>query len=471
MKIKSSAIVLCITTLMFSSIIFAADAVLAKKTIDRWVDPVVMKGELASEVIGKPISNLRLYAYNNGTLEPIRYQIDEMTGNNGDYIFTSGKLLNTEMGNGKLDTWDVLTFMADDTGDRVSKDAWVAGASAGSEIEVIDPINNNKGWCYLLYFASNVPARSLKPDYMHFNYDTGVTWSDYRASKSIIKDGRHSVFTTGWWSPKGGGGNEKNFLDRVKSRITIKLLFGSLKLKITEESMKSDILAYQIGPIRMLKRSEEYFEGPKWIGGGKVARGIIDDVDYRTLSPMPVIIEIPFKLDTIASSVKVWVGVDYNRNVIGSKVFNSENPQGFLVDGKMDDGELNFNPAVDKWRIMTGPCQTAMQRTIFTPELLKEKIKIKFGIIDDETLKDLPESEPGTYGCIWQEWDITNVRAGKYVVFIEMYTIPSYKPGDEKDYMKYMDNPIKVRVGDNIRSNETVILPEVCKKYLRPPKD
>ena len=32
--------------LIFSNIAFAADGVLAKKTIDRWIDPVIMKGEL-----------------------------------------------------------------------------------------------------------------------------------------------------------------------------------------------------------------------------------------------------------------------------------------------------------------------------------------------------------------------------------------------------------------------------------------
>jgi hypothetical protein len=111
-----------------------------------------------------------------------------------------------------------------------------------------------------------------------------------------------------------------------------------------------------------------------------------------------------------------------------------------------------------------------MQRTIFTQKLLDEDIKIKFGIIDDSTFKNPPESQPGTYGCIWQEWDITKVKGGKYVLFLEFYTIPWYKPGDEKEYTKYMDKPLKIRTSVTERQNYTLILPEVCQKYKKPPK-
>jgi hypothetical protein len=50
---------------------------LAKKTLKRRVDPVIMDGKLASEVIGCSLEGLRLYSFHNGKFEPIRFQVDE----------------------------------------------------------------------------------------------------------------------------------------------------------------------------------------------------------------------------------------------------------------------------------------------------------------------------------------------------------------------------------------------------------
>lgn len=61
-------------------------------------------------------------------------------------------------------------FMIDDSGDRVSDSVWSAGWSKGVEIEIVDPLTREKGWCYLLFFALHPPARSSFPDYVEYDY-------------------------------------------------------------------------------------------------------------------------------------------------------------------------------------------------------------------------------------------------------------------------------------------------------------
>jgi len=67
---------------IFSCPVFSDETdtgILTKKTLKRWVDPVVLEGCQAEEMIGPRLSHLRLYAFKQGVFEPIRYQIDEMS--------------------------------------------------------------------------------------------------------------------------------------------------------------------------------------------------------------------------------------------------------------------------------------------------------------------------------------------------------------------------------------------------------
>ncbi len=176
--------------------------ILKTKDLKRTVDAVVVEGKLLPEVLGKPLSNLRLYSYKNKTFEPIRYQIDEMT-EDGDWIFPEGPVPNGNLTNGKLDAWDKLTFMVEDMGDKIIKQAWPSGYTSGSEIEIADPFTGEKGWCYFLYFESNPPPKSSFPPHIRYDYETEIFETDvYGCQYLITKDGLHTTFVTEAWQKK-----------------------------------------------------------------------------------------------------------------------------------------------------------------------------------------------------------------------------------------------------------------------------
>ena len=450
--------------LAFSTNGFGEDAV-AKKTLKRKVDPVIMDGKLASEIIGSPLEGLRLYAFRNGKFEPIRFQIDEMTGENGDWILYGGPVPNWDLSNGKFDTWDKLLFMAEDTGDKAPKEAWIPGYSRGSEIEVIDPLTGQKGWCYLFYFASNCPPRSNLPDYVKYDYNTETTQgSSYYYQYIITKDGLHSTYYK-VMSLKGKNGIGKNFVDRLKVRPTLKII-GALPIRFNEENLKSNVIAYKTGPVRAIRRVEQYVQ----IAWMKSLRAVVDVMYYADVVTVPMIVTIPIRPSALGSSLVVRFGTDYAPNAFSDMyAYNSSNPKGFLINGKMDEAKKNFNPEFDSWRLVRGEQMGGafMTRTIVNPKY-RQYLKLKMGFIDDNTMKDSPENNPGLYGYMWQDWDISDIPSGKFCFcFLEFYGISPYKPGDEISYCNYMDHLLKIKSGNQESINRATLLPELGDRYKK----
>jgi len=250
-------------------------------------------------------------------------------------------------------------------------------------------------------------------------------------------------------------------VDRLKLRISIKLFFGTMTLNLSEGSVKGDTLAYKRGPIRLIRRLEQYILLP---AGIKILRVVADINQYRNIGNCPAIFQVPFRIDRLVSSFTVRFGTDYSPNAIGAKVFNSNNPQGFMVDGHMSRAEQNMNPAFDRWRLITGDIGTFMTRTLPFPEV-KKHVKITMGIIDDIEQSYPPEKFPGTIGFLWQDWDLGKAPKGKYILFLEFYWVPNYQPSDEINYLNYQDHPLRVRVDTKQAISQSLIIPTLCEPY------
>ncbi|KQC08720.1 MAG: hypothetical protein APR62_04125 [Smithella sp. SDB] len=449
---------------VFGTNSFGAEAI-AKKNLKRSVDPVIMDGKLASEVIGSPLDGLHLFSFHDGKFEPIRFQVDEMTGENGDWILNAGPIPNNDLSNGKFDSWDKLLFMAEDTGDRVSKEAWLPGYTRGSEIEVDDPLTGEKGWCYLFYFSSNSPPLSNLPDYVKYDYKTeSIEGDSYYYQYIITKNGLHSTYYK-VMSLKGKNGIGKNFVDRLKVRPTLKII-GALPIHFDEENLKSNVIAYKTGPVRAIRRVEQYVQ----IAWMKSLRAVVDVMYYADVVTVPMMVTIPLRPSALGSSLVVRFGTDYNPNAFSDMyAYNSSNPKGFLINGKMDEAKKNFNPEFDSWRLVRGEQMGGafMTRTIINPKL-RNLLKLKMGLIDDNTRKDPPENYPGLYGFMWQDWDISDVPKGKYCFcFLEFYGISPYRQGDEISYCNYMDHLLKIRSGNQECINRATLLPELGDRYKK----
>ena len=427
-----------------------SDGILQEAGLNRFPDPVQIKGEAFPALTGGVLENYRVFAAQEGKFEPIRFQIDEMT-EEGDFVFPHGKQSNKKLGNGILDPRDVVLFMAKDTGDRVTETFWPERAAKGVEIELIDPVDQSRSWVYVLFFETDPPPLSPLPGYIKYDFDTEKLETKYwRAEYTVTNKGKHTNYYDEFAILPAGGGNGENFIDRLKVRSTIKLFFGQITIRKDEKNLDSRALnAWIHGPIRVVRRLEHKVKGPM---GMNLVRIISDVQYYQTMFSAPIHLYFPFKIERVVSSMHLRIGTDYAPIVKGSMYYNSNNPQGIYIDGTMDSTHDNFNPQLDRWRVMTGEWGSFMTRSVLTPEA-EEYLDIVQGITDDETFVDPPETYPGCIGWTWQDWRVGQLPGGHYTFYLEFYAPPHYELGKEVAYLNYLDHPISLRVGDQIYEN------------------
>ena len=452
----------------------APQGVREKKTCDRWPDPVVADCGLLSSLVGKKIEFVRMYAFSDGVFGPIPFQIDEKD-TQGNKIFPDGESANPQDANGLVDKGEELVFMVRDSGDRISKDVFPQGVEAWEELELEDPLTKGKGWVYLLYSESNPPPLStedyivyepkqkcpgegdcqvMKSKYMEDHF---YPMSPYFDVKSYDNIGfAHQFMAT---LPEAGG-THTDYVDRLKGRVTMAFLFGLLKFRVDESSVNFHEAAYKDGPVRLVRNIQIIINLPL----GMKAPGIaVDLLWYDTIVDVPMVIDLPFNPGYLYTYMQLVVAEDHAPGAIGMKVYNSNNLEGFVVDGRTSPQEDDrWNNERDTWRLLTGPQGTTMNRSFWDQDYLKQMEWVKVDYIDDIHRKDPPESEPGELGVIAQTNRVEGIKKARYYSYLEWYWPPSFlfsgpgetfRVGDEKHYLNIADHPVRLKVGPNTMEN------------------
>ncbi|MDZ7263137.1 MAG: T9SS type A sorting domain-containing protein, partial [candidate division KSB1 bacterium] len=137
--------------------------------------------------------------------------------------------------NNTYDTTDVLIFLAQDLGDRVSVGNWIDNPESKNykrfEIEVADPINQNlKGWCYL--FVSPTLTENDKSPVKYVSVDA--------ANDRILGKYYQLEFAKKWYPnsiqiTSEGGGTNQDIYDRTKIRFI--MIVASLWVTLIEDDL------------------------------------------------------------------------------------------------------------------------------------------------------------------------------------------------------------------------------------------
>ena len=85
----------------------ALKRIVDKKTLNRFYDPVEIRAEILTELLGKQASSLRLYSFSDGTFHQVPFQFDEWTPD-GYMVCDVGPDANADLGNGILDPQDMV---------------------------------------------------------------------------------------------------------------------------------------------------------------------------------------------------------------------------------------------------------------------------------------------------------------------------------------------------------------------------
>ena len=431
--------------------------ILARKTIARTHEPVIITGNYLADFLGKKIDNLRLYAYLNNTFQPIPYQVDEFS-EKGEFVYTRGKEANPEDGNGLLDNVDELVFWSGDLGDRVSREEWVAGYNIAREIEVIDPLTEKKGWCYLFYFSSNPPPGSTR-DYTDYDPETDSysglpPYSGLHKFAFWVNQGRPTTIYNHYSLWKETGGTEKNVIDHLVLRFIVRFLWGKIKVEFDERMMVGETLAYKYGTVREVRMQEFYMLLPLGLKSPTIKGPCFV---YASYARCPMIFNIPINPKYVITDISLTLGNDLSPDGKGMIFYNSNNTRGFLCDGKMSDEERNFNPAPDRWRFWTGPPGTLGLGLFWDSGFDQQLAKRNVVYIDDEgnheyDLDSVPEGNrpvyPGQICGYYQTSILKSLKAGEYVLHFVEYWPPNFNISQAEEYMNIHENPLRYKIGD-----------------------
>ena len=433
-----------------------AGEVLAAKTLDRFYDPIEVRGELFPELHNSEIDQLGLLACNDGKLDFITFQFDEWT-EDGELVLKMGENNNAEKANNKLDPQDQLVFMARELGDRVEPAMWQKLSDKGMEIEVIDPLTQERAWAYLLHFPNKIPEDKLKtakrvetetPEFRAI----GDSYTVYGTSKDIGKKHYRTVINNLISVTPAAGGNGLDLTDKQKARASVRMLFGMLKLNFVEESVIGGVDKYFAGPVRGLCRNWAALSLPMKL---KSPRFHLSVYVYDTMIFIPIQNTFPINPGYVLTDFQTTTGYDLHPiNGLGMKYYSDTNPRGFLIDGYMSKEERKeYNDNPDNWRCVVGPQGWIVHRSLWDEDY-RRQAKIRMKYIDDIEHQSPPDNFPGDLGYYYTESTIDSLEPRSYFFQLDYYWPYRLYTPDGPD-MKAInaicnirDNPLMIKLGD-----------------------
>lgn len=404
-----------------------------RSTLKRPESPVVVPGRNLKPFLKRSIDAIRLYAYREGKLQAIPFQIDERTPD-GQVAFESGEERRSDVDDGRFDKNDELVFMARDVGDRAPKDSIRLGQSDLTELIVKDP--RGRGWVYLLHFeqAPPPPARGRYVS-LDFNGDELRGWTAQRVKAKVGPDGHAlDLRSLRFALPKGGYGVD--VLDRAKLHLSASVLFLNIQRRLDE--VRSSWRSYRPGPIRVLAgvHAEAYLTWGRWLQATRRSQLVIygNRLELRTQFELPVALE-----ENKASSLRL--SFDYGPPAGSVTVWSNRNPKPIRCDGQgKDPGLARLKTSGVQWIACSTPSGSLILRLRLDAQLQKRRHRL---FLRDGPEPDAPEDARGSLGNAGFELDLAGLAAGRYEFQVSAHFLPGpLEPGSEVKALAVEDAPL-----------------------------
>lgn len=427
---------------------FAGGLAAAEKTMKRTEDPVIIEGKELAPLLGADLEKLSLMVWKGDGFKAVPFQVDEKDEKGGyiyDMSIEDNKVVasKTVDPDPNLDANDELIFMIFDAGDKCPGDSFPKGAQKGARLEITDPVDGAKAWAYLFSFKDNPPRSDL--DYIKSIHDTARSVIRTETKNYIVE----YVDNAGYYnhfSRVGPDGTESPDLsDRFKIRCVASVAFNTLHFPFAmDELLKSQVLAFKDGPIRLLSLSQGYMDGPANI---RLESGQAVFTSYSNSYIVPVHLNVPIDADVLLSDFKLHGENDFNENAYGTYYYDENNPYNpdIVLDGKMSEAEKNMDYKSDHdWLVLKGPYGASVFRIVFPPEwdFINKGLYYK----DNPEIADPPEDNPGLVATGFDMDGFINLKKGTYSYSFHFYFPHHFEVGDEKMILNILDRPLKVKV-------------------------
>lgn len=332
----------------------------AASVVDGLDRTVVLTGADAGGLLGRPVSDIRLYRHRDSGWEPVPFQIDETDG--------TGTLEGTK--NGIVDPSDEIVFLARDAGGESSTDEWpddpASRANPRFRFAVTDPARPDWTGTVYAFLSSTLPLSGVR--YVRYDPAQDLVETDLY---QIVHGSAHGFQEILKILP-GAGGDDIDFLDKQKLRLKIHIAQVNKDI-ILRETMDQDVelitgfsIRVKVGKKRAVAVQNAVVRLNRILVMSISARGSFlgndvgfsDSLSFRTvyepasswlrIGPIPVPDAAEF--DPLA----VRLSCDWNASASGMKFYNAANTGGILINGKADNPDASL-----PWPGENGYCVTA----------------------------------------------------------------------------------------------------------------
>lgn len=416
-------------------------AAVASATLVSPEAPVVVLGSQLEAVQQALIEDLRLFAWKDGALRPIPFQVDERTPEEA-YAYRAGELRRGDTDDGRLDANDELVFMGRDLGDRVPLGDVDLGQTRCLELEVHDPRRARQGWVYLLRFEGDAPPPTSRR-YVTLEERDGelLGWSGSRVRVLGAPDGRNpfALQQVRFARPEGGYGPD--VLDRLKVALRASYLFLDIRRGLDE--VRAEVLGYSEGPVRIVAsyQVEAYLIWGHWVRSTRRCRLKIYEnrLELELELVLPVALEanrpsdvrLSFDFAPAAGALRLWT--DRQARPLRATGHGTAIPDGGPVQ------------PLPEWVCAAFPAGSLLARLRVRGELEREDRAHRLFLADGDE-RDPPEELPGSLGNIGFVVDLTGLPASTYRVELSVHFGPPLRPGLERWLLALEDAPLECHV-------------------------
>jgi len=181
-------------------------------------------------------------------------------------------------------------------------------------------------------------------------------------------------------SPLAGGTGE-DYVDRMKWRLRLRFLFGSIKIHFDEDSLTGEFFAWRRGAIRGTYRVWAVANLPMGLKSPRIVADIVQ-VGENIIST-GTLLHVPFNPGYVLTDMSTRIGTDLSAEAKGMRFYNSNNRNGILIDGTPKEAVKKMDRGRDDWRLICGPQGAMMNRSYWSPNFIEQAKSIQVYMVDD----------------------------------------------------------------------------------------
>lgn len=398
-----------------------------RKSLKRDLDCVVVSGGMCG-LTGEPVMHYGLFAFQQNKLVPIPFQIDEKS-KDGKFVLINGQNAGKDEDNGRYDNNDELAFMAMDTGDRIpGKTVLPENYKACAEIEVTDPVSNERAWVYLVSFDTP-RQRCPNIDYVSYNPEKlTITTRNY----TVGYNKKHLVAPSKIAFEKGLGGNGEDLIDRSKVRIKIKLM--AVRINRSEEDIIVEEKGYIDGPVRVIIHTGNTTPLALGISASSTEQYLYY---YDKYADFAFAVSFPIKPGSFRATIH-----DDFLDAGGWTFYNNNISSGQVIDGKMGDDDKALDRSPWTWSVLTKD-DLSLWALLLSPPGCPVKASLYYN--DDKEAEDEMEDHEGEVPGVGYDFNIGWKKLKEKLVefrIVHFFT-RGFQKGMEADIQNVYERPLK----------------------------